>query len=162
MDFGMAVCSHSSLGAPLRYFREVGKAFYRAPECYVPDCEEVQVMAPLSSAPGDVIMAQVTPGFLCEVRLPENVLPGAICAGKVWGYAATPADMFALGICMFILAFQCPAWESARLSNRFFAHVYNSNEKGLESLVESVPVSWLWLGLFGDLQGSFFEALEFP
>jgi len=136
MDFGMAVCSHSSSGAPLRYFCEVGKPFYRAPECYVPTHEEVQVMAPLSSAPGDVVMVKVTPGFLCEVRLPENIVPGTNCSSKVWGYAATPADMFAVGICMFILAFQCPAWESARLSNRFFAHVYNSNEKGLESLLK--------------------------
>merc|ERR1712178_604053 len=36
MDFGMAVRSHSASGMPLRYFKTVGKDFYRPPECYVP------------------------------------------------------------------------------------------------------------------------------
>jgi len=137
MDYGMAVSSHSSSGIPLRYFREVGKNFYRAPECYVPTCETIAVTAPLSSSPGDVVMARASPNFLCEVRLPATMSPSQSCMADVWGYAATPADVFALGMCMFILAFQCPAWEFAKLSNRFFAHVYNSEEKGLESLVKT-------------------------
>jgi len=137
MDFGMAVRSHSSSGTPLRYFREVGKAFYRAPECYVPARETVGMTAPLSSNPGDIVMAQVVPNFLCEVRLPANVVPGQACVADVWGYAAAPADVFALGICMFILAFQCPAWEFAKLSNRFFAQFYNSTDNGLESLLKN-------------------------
>jgi serine/threonine protein kinase len=135
MDYGMAVCSHSSLGAPLRYFREVGKPFYRAPECYVPTRDEVVVTPPLSSGPGDVVMAHVAPNFLCEVRLPRDMVHGTSCSADVWGYAVVPADMFALGICMFILAFQCPAWECAKLSNRFFAHAYNS-DNGIESLLK--------------------------
>lgn len=72
MDYGMAVRSHSSSGTPLRYFREVGKNFYRAPECYVPTREEVVVTAPLSSSPGDIAMARFAPNFLCEVRLPKE------------------------------------------------------------------------------------------
>lgn len=136
MDYGMAVASHSPSGTALRYYREVGKHFYRAPECYVPAHGEVTVTAPIPSGPGDVIMARVAPNFLCEVRLPADFLPGQACKADVWGYAVTPADVFALGVCMFILAFQCPAWEFAKLSNRFFAHVYNSHEKGLESLLK--------------------------
>jgi len=136
MDFGMAVCSHSSSGTPLRFFREVGKSFYRAPECYVPYREEVAVTAPLEAGPGDVIMARVQHNFLCEVRLPQSVLPGQSCSADVWGYGALPVDVFAVGICMFILAFQCPAWEAARLSNRFFAHYHNCEENKVESLLK--------------------------
>jgi len=134
MDFGMAVRSHSSSGTPLRFFREVGKTFYRAPECYVPTYEEAEVMAPIGSQPGDVIMAPAHPNFLCEFRLRDSMLPGQTCLADVWGYGALPADVFALGICMFILAFQCPAWECARLSNRFFAHYYKCEGDRLDSL----------------------------
>merc|ERR1719408_745692 len=35
MDYGMAVRTCSSSGVSLRYFCEVGKDFYRAPEVYV-------------------------------------------------------------------------------------------------------------------------------
>lgn len=41
MDFGMSVRSHSASGAPLRFFRPVGKDFCRAPEVYVPDRKSV-------------------------------------------------------------------------------------------------------------------------
>jgi len=133
MDFGMAVCSHSSSGTPLRFFREVGKSFYRAPECYVPEEDEVAVTAPLESRPGDVIIAKVHPNFLCQVRLQDGAVPGRSGLADIWGYAALPADVFALAVCVFILAFQCPAWEAARLSNRHFAHYYNCEEDRLDS-----------------------------
>jgi len=133
MDFGMAVYSHSSSGTPLRFFREVGKSFYRSPECYVPQCDEVAVTAPLESQPGDVIMAKVHPNFLCQVRLQERAVLGRSGLADVWGYAALPADVFALAICVFILAFQCPAWEAAKLSNRYFAHYYNCEDDRLDS-----------------------------
>jgi serine/threonine protein kinase len=134
MDYGMAVCSQSSSGTTLRYFRDVGKPFYRAPECYVPTFEEAAVISPSTSQPGDVIMTRVAPSFLCEVRLPEDMVPGQTCMADIWGYAVGPADVFALGICMFILSFQCPPWECARLSNHFFAQAYSCKLNGLESL----------------------------
>jgi serine/threonine protein kinase len=137
MDYGMAVRSHSSSGVPLRYFRQVGKDFYRAPECYVPTREEVSVTAPPSSSPGAIVMARSSPSFLCEVRLPQDVMPGTNCIAECWGYSVVPADVFAVGVCMFILAFQVPPWEMAKVTNRFFAHVYNcsSEEEGLKSLL---------------------------
>jgi serine/threonine protein kinase len=135
MDYGMAVRSHSSSGTPLRYFREVGKGFYRAPECYVPTREETAVTVPAFANPGDVVMMRVPPNFLCEVRLPTASKPGATCLADVWGYAAAPGDIWSVAICMFILAFQCPLWQSARLSDRCFAHFYNSGENGVQSLV---------------------------
>jgi serine/threonine protein kinase len=138
MDYGMAVCSHSSSGTPLRYFCEVGKPFYRAPECYVPKSAEVEVTMPASAKAGDVVMMHVMmhgpPGILCEVRAPESK-PGSKCLADVWGYAATPADVWALGVCVFILAFQCPPWERAQLSNRLFARAYNSGGNGVVSLL---------------------------
>lgn len=84
---------------------------------------------------GDVIMTHVQPNFFCEVRLPADAKPGSTCSADVWGYAVVPADVWALGLCLFILAFQCPLWETAKLSNRYFAHFNNNGEKGLESLL---------------------------
>jgi serine/threonine protein kinase len=135
MDFGMAVASRSTCGTPLRYFRPVGKSFYRAPECYVPHRASISVTPPSNAAPGDIVMVSVD-GYLCEVRLPESAQSSVCCMADVWGYEAEPADMFALGICMFILAFQCPAWQEATLSNQFFAYVHNDQEQGLESMLK--------------------------
>jgi serine/threonine protein kinase len=45
-------------------------------------------------------------------------------------------DIFAVGICMFILAFKCPAWEAAQIGNPYFAHVHRAKENGLESLLK--------------------------
>jgi serine/threonine protein kinase len=132
MDFGMAVCTRSACGTPLRYFRKVGKYFYRAPECYVPARPSVSVLAPSDIAPGNVVMVE-TNGFLCEVRLPESAKPNERCVADVWGYAVEPADMFALGVCMFILAFQVPPWENALPSNQYFSFV---REKGLEAMLK--------------------------
>lgn len=142
MDYGMAVCSHSPSGIPLRYFREVGKDFYRAPECYVPTAEIATVTAPLSSCPCDVVMVAVDgdylhSDFLCEVRLPEDSVPGNTCVADVWGYTVVPADVFSLGICMFILSFQFPPWDRAQLNDRNFSRFYEAQDAGLQSLLQS-------------------------
>jgi len=136
MDFGAAVRSHDSVGTPLRFFSEVGKAFYRGPECYVPARKEVPVTPPSSSQPGDIVMTRVLSNYLCEVRLPDNSQPGENCSADVWGYEACPQDIFGLGICIFILAFQCPAWQEARLSNHFFKHYYNCEKDAILLLLE--------------------------
>lgn len=141
MDFGMAVRSHTASGSPLRFFRSVGKSFYRAPECYVPQVPELKVVAPPGSAPGDIVLAkvQLRDTFLCEARLPERVSPGSLCVAETWGYAAQPADMFAVGVCMFILAFQCPPWREARLSDPYFAVVHSS---GVQAGIEKHLKQW--------------------
>lgn len=136
MDYGMAVRTHSSSGTPLRYYCEVGKSFYRAPECYVPTCKQVSVVAPAESQSGEIVMTRVESNFLCEVRLPQAVIPGAKCLADTWGYAAVPSDIFALGICMFILAFKFPPWECAKLNNRLFSQVHNDS-KGLSGLLQA-------------------------
>lgn len=64
-------------------------------------------------------------------------MPDASCKADVWGYETEPADIFALGICVFILSFQCPPWECARLSNRLFSQYHKSKEGGIESLLKN-------------------------
>lgn len=135
MDFGMAVRSRSASGTPLRFFLGVGKDNYRAPECYVPNQEIARVPAPAGASPGDVCLAQVSSQDLCEVRMPPDVVPGQICKAQLWGYAAEPADVFACGMCLFILSYGCPLWPKARLSDAYFNYVYKSG-RGPASLLQ--------------------------
>jgi len=127
MDFGMAVRTHSLSGTPLRYFRAVGKDFYRAPECYVPAQATVQVNAPTASSSSDVALVEVRGLYLCEVVLPPSVEPGRLCSVEPLGYTAPSADIFAAGVCMFIMMFATPPWKLARLDDRSFAYVHNAS-----------------------------------
>lgn len=134
MDFGFAVLTHSASHTPLRYFRALGKPNYIAPECYVPQKRVASIIAPIASTPGD--MTQVRIGNnLCEVRIPQNAVPGRFCQAEVWGYEVTPSDIFSSGICLFIMGFQFPAWPIAQLSDFYFAYVYNHGDEGLEKLL---------------------------
>lgn len=135
MDFGLAVQSHSASGTPLRYFRAAGKNFYRAPECYVPASDEVRVIAPLSSKPGDIVMVDAG-GYLCEVRLPLNSVAGEACKAAVWGYTAMPVDIFAAGMAICILCCGFPIWQRALLADSTFAYVHNLGNKGLPMLLQ--------------------------
>jgi serine/threonine protein kinase len=143
MDFGMAVRSHSPLsGVELRYFRPVGKQSYRSPECYVPTTECVTVVPPADAVPGQVVMTKVADdvgdmrgGYICEVRLPLDVVPGKRCLAEVWGYSAIPADMFATGMCIFMLMYKCPPWQRAQMIDQRFAFAHGKGEKGLEELL---------------------------
>mmetsp|Transcript_89702 Transcript_89702/g.155229 ORF Transcript_89702/g.155229 Transcript_89702/m.155229 type:complete len:538 (-) Transcript_89702:187-1800(-) len=136
MDFGMAVKSHTDSGVPVRFFRAVGKDFYRAPECYVPRLEQVRVVAPPAAEAGDVVCVEIDSGkYFCEIRLPSTVKPGRVCVADLWGYAAAPADMWAVGVCLFILAFKIPPWNEATLSDQAFNFLYSSGEGGIESML---------------------------
>jgi serine/threonine protein kinase len=55
MDFGMAVQSHSASGELLRYFRAVGKDFYRAPNTYIPKEQTVRLPAAPAARDADGI-----------------------------------------------------------------------------------------------------------
>jgi len=146
MDFGMAVRSHSASGTPLRYFRSVGKDFYRAPECYVPTVMETSVSVPDGAKGGDVILAKTTlerDRFWCEVRLPPHMGPDEkTCKAEVWGYTTAPADIWAVAICIFILGFQCPPWNWAMLDDASFAYVTHVEESCNESGLEAVLKNW--------------------
>lgn len=136
MDFGMAVSTHSPSGVPLRYFCRAGKDFYRPPEMYIPKLARAEVIAPCDGIPNHVKTVEVCYDFLCDVRLPYDAVPGQPCVAEVCGYEVPPADMFALGVCLFMLAFQFPPWEQAQLNNDIFSHFYQCTEKGLESLLK--------------------------
>jgi len=135
MDFGMSVRSHSASGVPLRFFRAVGKDFYRAPEAYVPTTARVRAQAPESLQPGTVGMVKAGTGHLCEVRFPPDALPGKPCTAEVWGYKAQPADIFACGVCLFVLAWQCPPWGKAVLADAIFAYAHTRGTGGVEALL---------------------------
>jgi serine/threonine protein kinase len=136
MDFGMAVKSHSVSGTPLRFFRAVGKDFYRAPECYVPSSPQITVVAPKDCGPGDIAFVRVGNSHLCEVRFESDTSPGRFCAAEPWGYAVHPSDIFAAGICLFIMSFKCPPWARALLSDNWFSFAHGCEDnKGLESLL---------------------------
>lgn len=135
MDFGMAVRSHSSGGVPLRFFRAVGKQYYRPPECYVPKETQVPVPAvPADASPGDVVSVRTATGHLCEVMLPAEAAPGRPCRAEAWGYAASPADVFASGVCLFILLTGAPPWRQALLSDNIFSYLHGQGDTGLEKL----------------------------
>lgn len=137
IDFGMAVRSHSSFGVPLRYFRVAsGKTYYGPPECYVPNVPEVPVCAPMGFSLGQGVVQMAVEGdCLCEVRLPECAVLGANCMAEVWGYQTSPADIFSLGICAFILDTGRSPWTCARPSDPSFAL---AREGGLYSVLEKM------------------------
>lgn len=125
MDFGQAVQTHSLCGATLRYFTPLGKPYYRPPECHVPPEKLVQVHVPKNARPDEVTFVQTAAGdCLCEVLLPSTALPGQVCSAQPWGYAVTPVDMFACGVCIFIMATGMPPWRQANLTDSHFAWVH--------------------------------------
>jgi serine/threonine protein kinase len=134
MDFGNAVLSRSVEGEQLRYFLAVGKDTYRAPECYVPDGCTQHIFIPAGVRPGDVIL-HADQSRLYQVRLPATAVPGEFCSVDTWGYGAEPADIFACGVCFFCLNYVSAPWHSAQLSDKFFKHMHDAGDRGLESLL---------------------------
>jgi serine/threonine protein kinase len=113
MDFGQAVRLRTMDGVEFRYFAEAGKRMYRSPEMYVPRERCIQVVCPSDAVPGTV--AQISyDRCRCEVLLPPNASPGTPCRAEPYGYAVAPADLFACGVCAFVMAVGKPPWNVAR------------------------------------------------
>lgn len=122
MDFGQAVRLRATDGTPLRYFAEAGKRLYRAPEMHVPRQSVVQVVCPSDGIPGTV--AQVSyDKCRCEVLLPKDAVVGKPCAAEPHGYEVAPADVFACGVCAFIISVGKPPWSIARDSDPTFSFI---------------------------------------
>lgn len=125
MDFGQSVQTHSDDGEPFRYFNALGKPYYRPPECSAPMQRSMEVHVPKNGKPGEVTFAQNTAGdSLCEVKLPPTAVPGQTCTAEPWGYTVPPVDVFACGVCMFIMATGMPPWRQANLSDPHFTWVH--------------------------------------
>merc|ERR1712032_46382 len=139
MDFGLAVQACSTSGMPFRYFRPVGKQKYRAPEVYVPPpLMMIRTVAPPVLAPDRVaLVTGVIPQNLAafEARFPEGVQPGDLCTVEIWGYRATPADVFSSGICLFMMACNCYPWKTAQFRDRGFSFVCGCGDSGIKQLM---------------------------
>eukprot|EP00929_Paragymnodinium_shiwhaense_P023884 TRINITY_DN14847_c0_g1_i1.p1 TRINITY_DN14847_c0_g1~~TRINITY_DN14847_c0_g1_i1.p1 ORF type:complete len:439 (+),score=27.10 TRINITY_DN14847_c0_g1_i1:134-1450(+) len=139
IDFGMACLLRDDLGNAFRYFRPAGKDYYSAPEMYLPApdkwpnrCFWLQGEHP----PGPVARA-------AQRRLGKQMLfavesTGHVDAGRtlVWlkGYEAGPADIFACGVCVFILHVQLPPWRKAHTEDEGFVCFESNATKGLNCM----------------------------
>lgn len=131
MDFGQAVRLRTMDGTELRYFVEAGKRMYRSPEMYVPRERSVQVRCPRDASPGAVVQVCYDRSH-CEVLLPPDATPLKPCRAQPFGYAASPADIFACGVCAFVLAMGKPPWAIARDTDPTFSFI---RRHGVHSLL---------------------------
>lgn len=122
MDFGQACQLHAQDAArtALRYFRAAGKNYYRAPEMYVPK-KQIQALCPPSCA-GRMMQVRAG-GYCCEVAFPADAVEGNPCLCDPVGYTVAPADLFAIGVCIFVLHTQNPPWKMAILSDQLFSYI---------------------------------------
>lgn len=120
MDFGQSVRTHSPEGVPLRYFLALGKPCYRPPECYSPSQTTVQMLVPQGAQPGEAVFDHA---HMIEALLPPTAVPGQVCTAEHWGYTVPPVDVFACGVCLFIMSVRGPPWKQAHLSDSLFAWV---------------------------------------
>ncbi|CAE8599184.1 unnamed protein product [Polarella glacialis] len=122
MDFGQAVRLRAVDGTELRYYAEAGKRMYRSPEMYVSRVSPVQVVCPSDGVPGSVVQVAFD-RTRCQVLLPKDAVPGKPCFAEPHGYAAAPADLFACGVCAFILTAGKPPWAAALDSDASFSFI---------------------------------------
>lgn len=149
MDFGNAVQSHSTDGTPLRFFTMAGKKSYRAPEAHVPAhgtmrarvdvplvCEGATTLTRKDHGPGVQFLKLRGLQYLCEVKVPDEAKPGSSCDADLMGYTVPPVDVFACGVCLFILCLGFPPWGNAMLSDPHFAHFFRQGDKGVPDTLQ--------------------------
>merc|ERR1712107_102785 len=78
--------------------------------------------------------------------VPRDAVPGNICQAGLVGYTVPPTDIFACGVCFFILSWQSPPWGSAKLQDRYFKFIYDHGDEGIPRLVGSWPKPMLSSG----------------
>lgn len=130
MDFGQSVRTQSSEGIPLRYFLPLGKPYYRPAECNSPTQRYVDVLVPEGAQAGDVSFDKKR---MIEVLLPSSAVPGKLCSAEHWGYTVPPVDVFACGVCLFIMATGGPPWNQASLGDSIFVWV---QQEGITELAK--------------------------
>lgn len=139
MDFGTAVCTLSAAGEELRFFSEAGKAYYKPCNMYVPRTRGIQMVAPAGCMGGQVISYPGKGLFFCDVTVPHDVVPGQPCTVTPAGYHVRAADVFACGVCAFILNTCLPPWNNTdpwkgQLTDAGFMYVCRS---GIVALLEA-------------------------
>jgi len=143
MDFDLSVRTNNTAGELLRYFGAVGKPYYRPAECYVPEQAAVEVLPPAGSCPGEMAFVNGTcegQEFLTELLLPVTAVPMQTCIAKPCGYGVPPVDVFACGVCLFILLTGRPPYRQATLSDAHFKWLYaNGVAKLIAVWQASVP-----------------------
>lgn len=141
MDFGMAVQSQTVCGTHLRYFRAVGKDFYRAPECYVPRSEFVSIKVPAGARPGSVVSMTVDRAYVIDVLIPEDARANEVRSAQPYGYEALPMDVFSTGVCLHIMLNGMPAWNHAHLKDNRFAYAVKHDVVELHKALRLAPPS---------------------
>lgn len=68
-------------------------------------------------------------------------VPGSVCKGKLTGYTVAPADVFSVGVYMFMILTTRPAWKQAILADPCFHRIY-SRDAGLGKYIEGVLKMW--------------------
>jgi serine/threonine protein kinase len=131
MDFGQAVRLRTIDGTELRYFAEAGKRMYRSPEMYVPREKSIQIICPSDAEPGAVTQVPYDRSR-CQVLLPSDASPGLPCRAEPYGYTVAAADLFACGVCAFVLAVGKPPWAVARDIDPTFSFI---RRHGVEALL---------------------------
>jgi len=134
MDFGQAVALRSEDGELLRYFSNCGKPVYRAPEMRVPPQADVEVEVLPGHNAGEINQVLTTAGYICHVLLPADITVGEHCQATTAGYTVPQSDIFACGICMFILAWGSAPWQATLLADRGFMFVF---QRGYTRLAEA-------------------------
>jgi serine/threonine protein kinase len=133
MDFGQGCALHAwdASRTELRYFRKAGKSYYAPPEMYLPR------RAGLATCPaggaGRIVTVNAG-GGVYDVQFPEDAVEGQSYACEPIGYVVAPADMFACGVCLFILHTQNPPWKFALPSDPSFAYIARS---GVDKLLQA-------------------------
>lgn len=143
MDFGQAVQIHQQQdkGKLFRYFRRCGKPLYRAPECHVPHVSGMswQAPCPLAYTPGVVVMGQYCDS-ITQIVFHPGFVPGAPSTCAPCGFHASPVDLFACGVVLFVLFSRQPPWQNALFSDSgFHLAVFG----GIASLWQSLNIELL-------------------
>lgn len=131
MDFGQAVRLRTLDGIDLRYFTEAGKPMYRSPEMYVPREKSIQVICPSDAQPATVVQVCYEKRH-CQVLLPADASPSLPCRAVPHGYAVAAADLFACGVCAFLLTVGKAPWAVARDIDPTFSFI---RRQGVASLL---------------------------
>jgi len=89
----------------------------------VPRTDFVDVVVPAGAKAGTIVSAEVNQEYFCEVLLPFGAQANTSAKAQVSGYAVPPADIFAVGVSMFIMLTGAPPWREAHLKDDFFRYV---------------------------------------